>query len=89
MDYADSITAERVKRVIHGYPTNKKDMLYDTAITTRNIKDGGDLFAEAKEIAEDAKDSYDKVEGPKWLTAFAGHRHRKSKRASEGDRREF
>ena len=65
MDYADSITAERVKRVIHGYPTNKKDVLYDTAITTRNIKDGGDLFAEAKEIAEDAKDSYDKVEGPK------------------------
>lgn len=66
-DYADSITAERVKRVIHGYPTNKKDVLYDTAITTRNIKDGGDLFAEAKEIADDAKDSYDKVEGPKMV----------------------
>ena len=63
-DYADSITAERVKRVIHGYPTNKKDILYDTAITTRNIKDGGDLFTEAKEIAETAKASYDNVEGP-------------------------
>ena len=66
-DYADSITAERVKRVIYGYPTNKKDMLYDAAITTKNIKDGGDLFAEAKEIADDAKDSYDKVEGPKMV----------------------
>ena len=66
-DYADSITAERVKRAIQGYPTNKKDVLYDTAITTKNIKDGGDLFAEAKEIADDAKNSYDKVEGPKMV----------------------
>ena len=66
-DYADSITAERVKRVIHGYSTNKKDVLYDTPITTKNIKHGGDLFAEAKEIADDAKASYDKVEGPKMV----------------------
>lgn len=66
-DYADSVTAERVKRVIHGYPTNKKDVLYDTPITTKNIKHGGDLFAEAKEIADDAKASYDKVEGPKMV----------------------
>ena len=64
-DYADSITAERVKRVIHGYPVNKKEVLYDTAITTRNIKDGAALFADAKAIADQAKETYDKVEGPK------------------------
>lgn len=64
-DYADSITAERVKRVIHGYPVNKKEVLYDTAITTRNIKDGAALFADAKDIADQAKETYDKVEGPK------------------------
>ena len=64
-DYADSITAERVKRVIHGYPVNKKEVLYDTAITTRNIKDGAALFADAKAIADQTKETYDKVEGPK------------------------
>ncbi len=66
-DYADSITAERVKRAICGYPVNKKDVLYNVEITTKNIMHGEELFADAEEIAEKAKVSYDKVEGPKMV----------------------
>ena len=54
-----------VKREIVGHGGSQKEVLYDTAITTRNIKDGAALFADAKDIADQAKETYDKVEGPK------------------------
>ena len=66
-DYAETTTAERVKRVIQGYSHNQKDILYDVKITTKNIKDGADLYDEGKSIAEESKEAYDKVEGPKMV----------------------
>ena len=41
-EYADSITAERVKRVIDGYQSQKEtnEILYDKKITLTNLKKG-------------------------------------------------
>ena len=66
-DYAEKITAERIKCVIHGYYASQKAKLYDVAITIKNLKKGNELFNEAKKIAENAKKSgtYDDVKGPK------------------------
>ena len=66
-DYADSLTSRRVKRAIQGYMTDHKDVLYDVEITKDNIQDGRNLFNDGKEIAQDAKKKYDKVEGPKMV----------------------
>lgn len=65
-DYADSVTAERVKRVARGYTATKsvKTTLYDEKLTTAMLKKGEKVFAEAKAIADEAKHNYDKVSGP-------------------------
>ncbi|EFU80558.1 site-specific DNA-methyltransferase [Mobiluncus curtisii] len=65
-DYADSVTAERVKRVARGYTATKsvKTTLYDEKLTTAMLKKGEKVFAEAKAIADGAKDQYEKVTGP-------------------------
>lgn len=66
-DYADSITAERVKRVIQGYPTKEEKTLYDEEITPKNLASGAELLERAKAAAQEAKDSelYEKVSNPK------------------------
>lgn len=63
-DYAETITAERVKRVIQGYSHDQKDTLYDVKLTARNIQQGESMYAEGKTIATEAKEKYDNVEGP-------------------------
>ncbi|MBR5243646.1 MAG: site-specific DNA-methyltransferase [Thermoguttaceae bacterium] len=67
LDYADSITAERVKRVIQGYPTKEERTLFDEKITTKNLASGAELLEPAKSAAQEAKDSglYEKVSNPK------------------------
>jgi len=67
MDYSDSITAERVKRVIKGYSSadDVEETVYDAELTISNLKNGAALLDEAKQAAKDAKGKYDKVGKPK------------------------
>ena len=64
MDYADSITAERVKRVIDGYTQDQEVVLFDEEITVSNLEQGAELLAEAKAVAKDAKGKYSSVKKP-------------------------
>ncbi len=67
MDYADSITAERVKRVISGYSKDEEYIIYDEEITAKNLSKGAEIIEKAKQTAKEAKDSgeYSSVKQPK------------------------
>lgn len=67
MDYADIITAERVKRVITEYSKDEESVLYDEEITAKNLAKGAEILDKAKQTAKDAKDSreYSSVKQPK------------------------
>ncbi len=65
MDYADSITAERAKRVISGYKADQEITLFDEKITLENLSSGEDLLNEAKRIAKEAKGQFSSVKKPK------------------------
>ena len=67
MDYADTITAERVKRVMTGYPYKgeKKEEIYSKKLTPKNITQGDKLLAEAQAKADDEAKNYTKVSKPK------------------------
>lgn len=65
MDYADSVTAERAKRVISGYKADKETVLYDEEITIKNLAQGSAMLEEAKAIAKEAKGNYSSVKSPK------------------------
>ena len=64
MDYADSITAERVKRVIDGYTQDQEIVLFDEEITVSNLEKGAELLTEAKSVAKEAKGKYSSVKKP-------------------------
>lgn len=64
-DYAESITAERVKRVMSGYRADREEVLYDEEITVKNLTKGAEMLKEAKEIAAAAKGKYSSVKAPK------------------------
>lgn len=67
MDYAESVTANRVKKVISGYAVANdiNEILYDEKITTKNLAHGADMLAHAKVIAKEARNNFDKVSNPK------------------------
>ena len=65
MDYADSITAERVKRVISGYKADKETVLYDKEITVKNLAQGAVMLEEARAVAKEAKEKHSSVKSPK------------------------
>ena len=65
MDYADSITAERAKRVISGYKADQEITLFDEEITLDNLASGEELLNEAKRIAKEAKSQFSSVKKPK------------------------
>jgi adenine-specific DNA-methyltransferase len=67
MDYADTITAERVKRVMTGYPYKgkKEEEIYSKKLTPRNIANGEKLLAEAQAKADEEAKNYTKVSKPK------------------------
>ena len=65
MDYADSITAERIKRVISGYKADKETVLYDEEITVQSLAQGAAMLEEAKMIAKEAKGKHSSVKSPK------------------------
>ena len=64
MEYADSITAERVKRVIDGYAQDQEIVLFDEEITVSNLEQGAELLAEAKAVVKEAKSKYSSVKKP-------------------------
>lgn len=65
MEYADSITAERTKRVISGYKADQEITLFDEEITLDNLASGEELLNEAKRIAKEAKGQFSSVKKPK------------------------
>lgn len=62
-DYAENLTAERVKRVIKGYEKNKKmeTVLKDESLTVRSLQNGTQLYADACLMQQQMMDKYDKV----------------------------
>ena len=65
MDYAESTTSERVKRVISGFTQDKEDILFDEEITIESLESGKELLKKAKDIAVAAKGKYSSVKKPK------------------------
>jgi adenine-specific DNA-methyltransferase len=67
MDYAETATAERVKRVISGYPTKQKheEELYSKKLTIANLKNATTFLAEANTVIEQNKDKYAEISKPK------------------------
>lgn len=67
-DYASDITAERARRTIGGYTTDRKhvDRLYEKKLSASNLKKCGNFYKDAIEAAESVPEGkYDKIEGPK------------------------
>lgn len=67
MDYAETITAERVRRVMSGYAFSGKreEEIYSKKLTTKNILQAEAMLEEARQVSEAAKDNYDKIGKPK------------------------
>lgn len=67
MDYAETITAERVRRVMTGYEYKgkKEEEIYLKKLTPKNILQADTILAEAQQIAKLSKDNYDKIGKPK------------------------
>ena len=67
MDYAETITAERVRRVMTGYEYKgkKEEEIYSKKLTPKNILQADTILAEAQQIAKLSKDNYDKIGKPK------------------------
>ena len=66
MDYAETITAERIKRAIGGYSYKGKieEEIYSKKLTPTNLIKGMDLMEQAKNAIEENKDKYDKIGNP-------------------------
>lgn len=68
MDYADSLTAERVRRAIRGYEVSKThaERLYEKKLTASNLKNCQKIYEEALAVADSVPEGkYDKILGPK------------------------
>ncbi|ADB47576.1 site-specific DNA-methyltransferase [Acidaminococcus fermentans DSM 20731] len=63
MDYANDITAQRVKKVISGYSKekNKENVLMEEKITLKVLEKGKELIEQALKIKKEAKNAYDNV----------------------------
>lgn len=66
MDYADTITAERVKRVINGYPYKgrKETELYSKKLTIGQLRQADKLLKEAQAVADANQGKYTSVSNP-------------------------
>ena len=74
-DYADSVTAERVRRAIAGYKDEQEEqvVLYDQKLTIETIKKGANIFDEASKVYEEAlTQDFKKVSRPKVVTSVNG-----------------
>ena len=57
-DYAGTITAERVRRVIKGYKADKKIELYSKEMTLNDLKNASDFLEEIKCIREERREDF-------------------------------
>lgn len=73
-DYADSVTAERVRRAITGYKGESEESitLYEHKLTLAAMKKADGLLAEANKIYQEAQGKYTKVSRPKITTKVTG-----------------
>lgn len=67
MDYANTITAERVRRAISGYPFKgkKEEEIYSKKLTAKNILKADELLKEVEAISAEKADEYTKISKPK------------------------
>lgn len=67
MEYAETTTAERVRRVMTGYEYKgkKEEEIYSKKLTPKNILQAETILDEAQQMAESNKDNYDKIGKPK------------------------
>lgn len=65
-DYAETITAERVKKVLQGYEAQSKlsTLLYSKKLTIASLPRAQRFLDEAKEVAEREESNYSKITGP-------------------------
>lgn len=73
-DYAESVTAERLRRTIRGYQDTRVEehVLFDQKLTLAALKRGADVVAEATEVYEQARGYYTKVSRPAVVTTVKG-----------------
>lgn len=62
-DYAESITAERVRRVINGYPYEGKveEEIFSKKLTTKNILKAENILHEAEAVAEERQSEFTRI----------------------------
>lgn len=67
MDYANNITAERMRRAISGYPFKgkKEEEIYSKKLTAKNILKAEDFLKEAESISIEKANEYTKISKPK------------------------
>ena len=67
-DYAEDITAERVKKVLQGYESKNKTQttLYSKKLTIASLPRASKFIDEAKDVAERERNNYSKIVGPKF-----------------------
>lgn len=67
MDYANNITAERMRRAISGYPFKgkKEEDIYCKKLTAKNILKAEDFLKEAESISIEKANEYTKISKPK------------------------
>lgn len=65
MDYAEEITAERVKRIISGYKYKEDVILYDKKIDIEDLKNGNEILEQINEIRDREREKYDSISNPK------------------------
>lgn len=73
-DYADSVTAERVRRAVRGYKglSEEQVTLFEQKLTVGALKKAPELLAEAAAVYEAQKDNYTKVSRTKVVTKVSG-----------------
>lgn len=67
MDYADSVTAERVRRVITGYSTSQKQEveIFSKKLSAKNLAKGGEILAEAQKVIDNNQEKFSDISNPK------------------------
>lgn len=67
MDYANNITAERMRRTISGYPFKgkKEEEIYSKKLTAKNILKAEEFLKEAESISIEKANEYTKISKPK------------------------
>lgn len=67
MDYANNITAERMRRAISGYPFKgkKEEEIYSKKLTVKNILKAEEILKEAEAVSIEKANEYAKISKPK------------------------